>query len=102
MAQTRRVSLPIILAPAAEHDFAGTLTYLRERNRRVAQRLQRRVERVLQLLAHGSIEGREVVLVTGECVRRWVVTDQVIYYQRTATALLVARIYPGRRDALEK
>lgn len=94
-------ALPILVSPEAELDFDRFLASLETHSKRAATRSRVRVERILQQLAAG-LEGREVLLLDGRRVRRWVVDDDlVIYYQRTSSALEVARIRHARATTIE-
>lgn len=90
----------IIISPEAELDFDRFLASLEERSKRAAARSRGQVERMLRLLA-ADLEGREVPLLDGRRVRRWVVGGVVVYYVRTAGTLEVVRIHPAKAAPIE-
>jgi plasmid stabilization system protein ParE len=94
--------LPVLFTERATEDLVGAVGYVLERNVRAAIALRKEIDGALALLAEGILEGARVTLITGEEVRRWVVSPLVIYYQRRPDALVVLYLHDGRRAPLQR
>jgi plasmid stabilization system protein ParE len=94
--------LKIRYSPEAAQDLLAAVEYLTERNPRSAKELYEEVRATIRRIADGELDGPETVLHTGARVRSWPVHPFRVYYRRTATALLVVRIYHHARRPLER
>jgi plasmid stabilization system protein ParE len=84
---------------AALEDLGACLEYLNERSPRRARALADRIEKMVDLLGDGWLDGPEQTL-DGERVRSWALPPLRIYYQRVGGTMIVLRIYDQRRRPL--
>lgn len=96
MAKTHR------LEPEAEADLDAHLEWLEEHNPAAAARFLGAFEHALALLRDGWAEGPPSALVTGEPVRRWVVSPLVLYYVREGDTLVVLRAPHERQEPITR
>lgn len=87
--------------PQAQQDFTDALTYLGLHNPPAAARLRRRIERAIDQLASGFIEGRPVQLRGQWDTRVSFSPPYGIYYKRADNHLVILRIYHQARRPLE-
>lgn len=66
--------IPVVFSPEALEDLGAALLFLNARRPRAAERLRAAIDEAVTLLAAGGVDGPEVVLATGERVRRWLVS----------------------------
>ncbi len=92
--------MKVVLTGLAVEDLANQLAYIAQRNPDAADRLEARVFSIIDRLAEKEFEGPEQVLRSGEIVRSWPVAPLRVYYQLTADALLVVRVYHQARRPL--
>jgi plasmid stabilization system protein ParE len=90
----------VVLTGPAVQDLANQLAHIAQRNPAAADRLEARVFAIIDRLAEQSFEGPEQTLRSGETVRSWPVPPVRVYYQRTADAVVVLRIYHQARRPL--
>src|SRR5258708_6515643 len=88
----------------ARQDLQDAHEYLlAEGSVRAPEQLQRRVERLLALLAARAFEGPEDVLKSGEVVRSWPLSLWRIYYQRQPRGVLwTVRISHQAREPIPR
>ena len=60
-----------------------------------ASRLLEQVERALDLLDAGSVDGEAFELKSGRMVRRWLVPPLALYYARRDDVLVIVRVRLG-------
>jgi plasmid stabilization system protein ParE len=89
--------LKFTLAPQARQDLHSAVSYLLDRNPSAAAALKNHLIGTIEQLARGDFDGPEIQLRSGRWVRSWPVPPYRIYYQRTADALRVLRVYHQAR-----
>lgn len=92
----------IIWSPEALADVEAALDYLVEQSPPGAEKLAAGLLSLIERLATERLEGPEHVLRDGERVRGWPYPPFRIYYQSTAEALLVVRVYHQRREPITR
>lgn len=92
----------IIWSPEALEDLGAALDYLAERSAPAAETLLLGIVALIERLATEPHEGPEHVLGNGARVRGWPYPPFRLYYQRTADAFLVVRLYHQRREPITR
>ena len=85
---------------AAVQDLVDAVDFLAGEGPEAAPRVLENVLAAVDTLRDGRFDGPEVELTTGERVRRWVVRPYSIIYLRVEDALVVLRVYHGRREPI--
>lgn len=91
-----------VFTDAARDEIAELVEYLGPRNPTALRELLFALERALDLVATGYMEGASATLSTGEAARRFVVRHLVVYYRRTAATVEVLHVWDGRRTPLQR
>lgn len=95
--------MSVVWSPQALDDVRVAVDYLVEHDAAdAAAKLIDRVTDVVARLASAPIDGPEHVLTTGERVRGWPCPPFRVYYQRTAGALVVLRVYDQRQRPITR
>jgi plasmid stabilization system protein ParE len=89
--------LKILWSPEAADDLEAAVEHLVDRSPVATRKLVAAFLTAVERLANEPVDGPEHVLITGETVRGWPPPPFRIYYQRTAEALLLVRIYHQKR-----
>jgi plasmid stabilization system protein ParE len=92
----------IIFSPAARRDLDTAIEYVARESPRAARGLLDRLDRVLQLLADGSLKGPAVRIRSGRQAHRWSVPPFRLYYRRSRDELFVIRVYHQARRPIEQ
>ena len=93
---------PPVFTDAARDELAELVEYLGPRNPAALRGLLLAMERTLDLVATGYIEGARATLSTGEAARRCVVRHLIVYYRRTEGTVEVLHVWDGRREPLQR
>lgn len=93
---------PLVFADAARDELDEVVEYLGPRNPAALRELLVAMERALELVATGYMEGASATLSTGEAARRCVVRHLVIYYRRSGGTVEVLHVWDGRRAPLQR
>lgn len=92
----------IVLSPQAQADLREVRAYIARDNPAAAKREVARIKEAIKVLAGGRIDGREVVLESGERVRLWLVSSYRLYYRRLDDVLQILRVYHHARRPIER
>lgn len=92
----------IVLSPQAQEDLREARAYIARDNPAAAKREVARIKDAIKVLAGGRIDGREVVLESGERVRLWLVSSYRLYYRRLDNVLQILRVYHHARRPIER
>lgn len=91
-----------VFTDAARDELAELVEYLGPRNPAALRALLFAMERALDLVATGYMEGASATLSTGEAARRCVVRHLVVYYRHTEGTVEVLHVWDGRRAPLQR
>jgi plasmid stabilization system protein ParE len=94
--------LKVTYTEEAVADIVDAITYLNERNRTAAAKLDAEIARCIERLAEREFEGPVSRLRSGAVVRSWAVPPFRIYYQRHPSELLVLRVYHQSRRPITR
>ena len=94
--------MKVRFSPRARQDLRSALEYLAASNPIAATELKDQLLSMIERLARGEFQGPEVQLRSGAVVRSWPVASFRIYYQRSAEALRVVRVYHHARRPIAK
>ena len=83
-------------------DIVDAITYVNERNRTAAAKLDADIARCIERLADREFEGPVSRLRSGAVVRSWVVPPFRIYYQRNRDELVILRVYHQARRPITR
>jgi plasmid stabilization system protein ParE len=92
----------VVFAPEADQDFDSAVDFLSGRNPFAAAQFVAGVKSLVSRLAAGDFEGPQQQLRSGETVRSWPLAPYRLYYQRTAEALRIVRIYHQARRPITR
>jgi toxin ParE1/3/4 len=91
----------IVTSPEAQADLREAYDYIARDNPEAADRLLERIAEIVEVLASGLVEGREVRLRSGRKVRAWAVPPYRIYYSIRGDDFEIVRIYHQARRPIE-
>jgi addiction module RelE/StbE family toxin len=94
--------MDVVFSPQAQEDLRLAREYIAQDSPTAADRVLERVTRVIEMLASGLVEGREVQLRDGRRVHTWPVYPYRIYYRRKGKVLEVVRVYHQVRRPIER
>jgi plasmid stabilization system protein ParE len=86
----------------ARRDLQAAHDYIALDSPAAAERLLDRFREVAALLGSGLVEGREVLLISGEQARAWSWKPYRIYYRRHGLVLEILRVYHQSRKPIEQ
>lgn len=94
--------MSVVFSPQARADLIEIRKYIARENVAAAKREVAKIRESIKLLAAGGVEGREVVLKSGEQVRLWLVSSYRLYYRRKGKELQILRVYHQARKPIER
>lgn len=92
----------LVLTRTARADLAEILRFIAQDSPRAAAAQLARLDRVIQQLVSGDLQGREVRFRNGRPAQRWPVPPYLIYYRRTRNRTTILRVYHGARESIEQ
>lgn len=92
----------IVFSRRAREELLEAFGYILFDDQAAADREIDRILAALRLLAEQKVDGREVVLQSGQRLRLWLVAPYRVYYRRQGDTLQVVRVYHQARRPIER